>query len=148
MNRPGLELLASLEQQFSESKTLHLKGKAKVRLSQLSFADPIRPIDRSLVDGLKRDFKSEGCLHGDSNFSIPAVIDESSLTLITQGLNISQEDFKTASILCPGKFELPENIQLNCLHGQHRVVAASEHLSPGDRWWLVDIYGYGTFMGL
>lgn len=71
MNRPGLELLASLEQQFAESKARNLKGKARVRLSQLSFPNPIRPFNRELVNALKRNFKAEGCLQGDSNFSIP-----------------------------------------------------------------------------
>jgi hypothetical protein len=61
-NGPRLEFLASSEQQFVESKTLHLKGKARVRLLQLSFPNPIRPIDPKLVKNLRRNFKGEGCL--------------------------------------------------------------------------------------
>ncbi|OAF58914.1 hypothetical protein VC83_06258 [Pseudogymnoascus destructans] len=117
MNGPGLELLASLEQQFVESKTLHLKGKARVRLSQLSFPNPIRPIDPNLVKVLKRTFKSEGCLQQDSTFSLPAIIDDNSLTLALEGLGVGADRFKADSILSPAKFELPHNIQLACLHG-------------------------------
>ena len=144
MNGPGLELLASLEQQFVESKTRYLKGKARVRLSQLSFPNPIRPIDPKLVEVLKRNFKGEGCLHQDSTFSLPAIIDDDSLKLALEGLQVSADHFKAASILSPAKFELPQNIQLACLHSQHRVAAAAELLGPGDKWWLVDIYGQGT----
>lgn len=144
MNGPGLELLASLEQQFVESKTLHLKGKARVRLSQLSFPNPIRPIDPKLVKALKRNFKGEGCLQQDSAFSLPAVIDDNSLALALDELGVGADRFKDDSILCPEKFELPHNIQLACLHGQHRVAAAGELLVSGNKWWLVDIYGQGT----
>ncbi|OBT64130.1 hypothetical protein VE03_06282 [Pseudogymnoascus sp. 23342-1-I1] len=136
MNGPGLELLASLEQQFVESKTLHLKGKARVRLSQLSFPNPIRPIDPKLVKVLKRTFKGEGCLQQDSAFSLPAIIDDSSLTLALQELGVSADHFKADSILSPANFELPHNIQLACLHGQHRVAAAKEVLGSGNKWWL------------
>ncbi|ELR06575.1 hypothetical protein GMDG_08048, partial [Pseudogymnoascus destructans 20631-21] len=136
MNGPGLELLASLEQQFVESKTLHLKGKARVRLSQLSFPNPIRPIDPNLVKVLKRTFKSEGCLQQDSTFSLPAIIDDNSLTLALEGLGVGADRFKADSILSPAKFELPHNIQLACLHGQHRVAAAEKLLGSGNKWWL------------
>ncbi|OBT43216.1 hypothetical protein VE00_06383 [Pseudogymnoascus sp. WSF 3629] len=114
---PGLELLASLEQQFVESKTLHLKGKARVRLSQLSFPNPIRPIDPKLVKDLRRNFKGEGCLQQDSTFSLLAVIDDNSLALALEELGVSADRFKADSILSPAKFELPHNIQLACLHG-------------------------------
>jgi len=133
MNRLGLELLASLEQQFTDSKSLNLKGTARVRLSQLSFPDPIRPIEPEVVKALERDFKAEGCLQQDSNFSLPAIIDDDSLKLALEGLSVSLEHFKASSKLSPAKFELPHNIHLACLHGQHRVIAATEHLPPGDR---------------
>ena len=144
MNGPGLELLASLEQQFVKSKSLNLKGKARVRLTQLLFPNPIRPIDPKLVKVLKRNFKGEGCLQQDSTFSLPAIIDDDSLKLALEGLDVSADHFKAASILSPAKFELPHSIQLACLHGQHRVAAAAELLDPGNKWWLVDIYGQGT----
>jgi len=146
MNRHGLELLASFEQQFSDSKSLHLKGTARVRLSQLSFPNPIRPVEPEVLKTLKRDFKAEGCLQQDSNFSLPAIIDNDSLKLVLEGLQVSLEHFKAASKVSPAKFELPHNVQLACLHGQHRVIAATEHLPPGDRWWLVDLYGQGMYV--
>jgi hypothetical protein len=61
-NGPRLELLALLEQKFIKSKTLHLKGKAQVRLLQLSFLNLIRPINPKLIKNLKRNFKGKGCL--------------------------------------------------------------------------------------
>ncbi|KIM93529.1 hypothetical protein OIDMADRAFT_35637 [Oidiodendron maius Zn] len=143
MNRLGLELLASLEQRFADSKIAHLRGTARVRLSQLQFMNPIRPVDLKIVNALKRDFKAEGCLQHEVDFSVPALIDEASLSSALAMLHISTETFKATSALNPAEFELPGNLQLDCLHGQHRILAAAEFLPPGDRWWLVDIYGDG-----
>lgn len=42
MSSLGLQLLASLEKAFAESKALHFKGTVRVRLSQLDFPWPIR----------------------------------------------------------------------------------------------------------
>lgn len=143
MNHLGLELLASLEQNFAESKILNLTGTARVRLSQLLFLNPIRPIDRKIIDALKRDFKAEGCLQHEIDCSVPAIISDASRTLALEALNVSAERFKATSRNRPAEFELPSNVQLQCLHGQHRIVAATEYLPSGDRWWLVDIYGEG-----
>jgi hypothetical protein len=114
-----------------------------VHLSQLQFLNPIRPIDINIKKALKRDFKAEGCLQHEVNCSIPAIIDDTSLKSALATLNVSAENFKSISTSHPTKFELPGNLKLNCLHGQHRVLAATEYLPHGDRWWLVDIYGEG-----
>ena len=143
MNHLGLELLASLERNFAESKILHLKGSLRVRLSQLQFLHPIRPIDPTIIKALRRDFKAEGCLQHEVDCSIPAIIDDASLKSALAMLNVSAETFKSISTGHPTKFELPSNLKLKCLHGQHRILAASEYLPAGDRWWLVDIYGEG-----
>jgi hypothetical protein len=62
INHLGLELLALLERNFADSKIRHLKGTARVRLSQLLFLNPIRLINVKVVNTLKRDFKVEGYL--------------------------------------------------------------------------------------
>lgn len=145
MSPLGLELLASLERNFAENKALNFKGTARVRLSQLLFLDPIRPIDIKIVKALKRDFKAEGCLQHEVDCSIPAIIDDVSLTSALATFNVSAGSFKATSTSHPAKFELPSNLQLKCLHGQHRIIAATEYLPSGDRWWLVDIYGEGQY---
>lgn len=146
MNRLGLELLASLEQEFAESKIHHLKGTARVRLSQLQFLNPIRPVDLKIVNALKRDFKAEGCLQHEVGFSVPALIDNASLSSALAVLGISAESFKATSAINPAEIEFPNNVKLDCLHGQHRIIAAAEFLPLGDRWWLVDIYGEGQYV--
>ena len=142
-NRLGLALLASLEQRFAEDKTLHFKGTARVGLSQLQFLDPIRPIDVKIVKTLKRNFRAGGCLQHEAGFSIPAIIDDTSLSSALTKLHLSAESFKASSAIHPAGFTLPSNLQLDCLHGQHRIRAATEFLPSGDRWWLVDIYKEG-----
>jgi hypothetical protein len=146
MNYGGLEFLAKLEQDFAKSKIRHLKGSARVRLSSLVFYNPFRPIDTELKDSLKRDFKAEGCLQHEIDCSIPALIDNASFLSALEALNVSAESFKSLSNNHPTKFELPANLQLKCLHGQHRIAAAAEYLPYGDKWWLVDIYGEGQYI--
>jgi len=143
MSRLGLELLASLERKFAESKALHLQGTARVRLSQLFFLDPIRPIDKKVTNSLKRAFAAEGCLQHEVDYSVPAILDNISLQRALTSLMVTSESFKSTLTTKPPVFELPTGIQLQCLHGQHRIHAAEEYLPPGDRWWLVDIYSEG-----
>jgi len=146
MSRLGLELLASLERKFAESKARHLYGTARVRLSQLIFLDPIRPIDIKITTSIKRAFKAEGCLQHEADYSVPAILNHTCLQSALATLAVSLEGFKAALTAKPLIFELPSNLQLQCLHGLHRTHAATEYLPPGDRWWLVDIYSEGQFI--
>jgi hypothetical protein len=125
-----------------------LKGTICVRLSQLSFTNPIRPIDKKIITNLKRVFKIEGCLQNEKDYSVPAIISEVSFNRALSVAHVSAEDFKTVSSSNPAKYKLPPGITLECLHGQHRVLAATEYLPRGDGWWLVDIYGQGMLIVL
>jgi hypothetical protein len=133
-----LGLLAALERKFAKSKASNFLGTARVRLSQLEFPNPIRPFDKKLILALKRDFKAEGCLQHERDCSIPAMINDSGFAHVLENLNINSENFKATTAFQPAKFELPDNIQLHCLHGRHRTHAATQYLPIKDRWWLVD----------
>ena len=146
MASSGLSLLAALEKQFAESKDRNFLGTARVRLSQLSFPDPIRPLDKKLILALERDFKAEGCLQHERECSIPAIIDDSGFAHILVRLNINAETFKATSACHPDRFEFPDNFQLHCLHGLHRTHAAKKYLPVKDRWWLVDLYSDSQYI--
>ncbi|KAM3074504.1 hypothetical protein ACMFMF_006511 [Clarireedia jacksonii] len=140
MNSLGLRLLASLEKDLAEKKALHFRGTAKVRTTQLKFLDPIRPVDQKIVDSLIRDFGAEGCLQHEKDCSVPAIVADIDYQQILSHLSLNEEDFKTKSILQPTSYNIPLHINLNCLHGQHRILAANSYLPSGDRWWLVDLF--------
>jgi hypothetical protein len=143
MNYSGPELLARLEREFAEDKIANFKGTARVRISQLLFPNPIRPLNKKIRVELKRKFGREGCLQNERDCTIPAVIDDSILHVVFEKLGVSAESFKANSISNPTKFEIPGGLNVECLHGQHRVAAAAEYLPPEHRWWRVDIYGSG-----
>ncbi|TGO32402.1 hypothetical protein BHYA_0321g00090 [Botrytis hyacinthi] len=143
MNSLGLRLLASLEKEFAKNKASHYRGTARIRTSQLLFPDPLRPKDEKLVDTLKRDFRGEGCLQHERDCSVPAIISDDAYHQILTHLNITSEQLRQNSTTNPTLYEIPHSVTLNCLHGQHRILAASSYLPPGDRWWLVDLFGPG-----
>lgn len=143
MNSLGLKLLARLEKEFADSKSRSLRGTIRARLTQLRFPNPFRDIDQKNVAILKRNFETEGCLQHDRECSVPATIEATVFRRVLQKLSVDAETFKTTSASYPAHYVLPGDTQLSCLHGKHRIVAASEFLPPGDRWWLVDIYDDG-----
>jgi hypothetical protein len=143
MSFSGPEQLAKLEREFDQNLKANKRGTAYVRISQLSFPNPLRRIDRKIVDKLKRDFGKEGCLVHQQGCSIPAVLDEDEFRIGLEKLSASPESFKANSPNSPPRFELSINAKLPCLHGQHRIHAAAEYLPPEDRWWMVDLYGQG-----
>jgi hypothetical protein len=143
MSLSGLEQLAKLEREFDQNLKANIRGTAYVRISQLSFPNPLRQIDPKIVDKIKRDFGKEGCLVHQQGCSIPAVLNEDEFRICLENLGVSLESFKTNSPNSPPRFELPINAKLPCLHGQHRIRAAAEYLPPEERWWMVDLYGEG-----
>ncbi|KAK6609669.1 hypothetical protein H4I96_03600 [Botrytis cinerea] len=143
MNSLGLRLLASLEKEFAKNKASHYKGTARVRTSQLLFPDPLRPRDEKLIESIKRDFRGEGCLQHERDCSVPAIITDDAYQQILMHFNITSDQLRQNSTTNPTFYEIPHGINLNCLHGQHRILAASSYLPPGDRWWLVDLFGPG-----
>ena len=140
MASSGVKRLAELEKTFAESKSRHLLGTARVRISQLEFQDPIRPLDQKIVTELLRDFKAEGCLQHEHDCSVPAIIDENGFFHILRHLEVDADHFKTTSTSQSAHFKLPDDVQLQCLHGLHRIYAASKYLPIMESWWLVDLY--------
>jgi hypothetical protein len=137
--------LASLEKEFAEKKALHFRGTARVRTTQLQFLDPFRPIDQKIIDALIRDFGAEGCLQHNKDCSVPAIVTDHEYQQVLSHISLNTEEFKTKSTLQPTLYEIPIHLKLNCLHGQHRIVAANSYLPSGDRWWLVDLFSSGMY---
>jgi hypothetical protein len=134
------EILAALEQKISEDKHAKYKGTAQISIEHLDFPHPCRQVDKKIIEQLKRDFEGEGCIKDQPNNWIPAVIHDSTLQAALEKLATSTEKFKAASKEKPLQLHFPHGVKLECLHGQHRILAAKEFLDQSDLWWTVDLY--------
>lgn len=137
------ETLTAIDERVYRDKLAKYLGSARVWITHLDFPYPSRQINRRIITQLKRDFDGEGCIKEQPDHRIPAVIDNSVLRAGLQRLAISTETFRATSKDNPPQLHLGSGIKLECLHGQHRVVAAKEHLVPSLRWWIVDLYSSG-----
>jgi hypothetical protein len=138
------ETLTAIEQRIARDKLAKFKGAARVSIHNLDFPHPIRGIDKKAIQQLIRDFDGEGCIRAEPSHRIPAVIDNSILQAALQKMKtpLTAESFK-AKADNPPILKLGSGVKLECLHGQHRVLAAKEHLPASQWWWVVDLYGTG-----
>jgi hypothetical protein len=74
---------------------------------------------------------------------IPAIIEDTILQTGLEQLAINTDAFKALSNSNPPTLDLGRDVKLECLHGQHRILAAKEFLAPSKRWWVVDLYSTG-----
>jgi hypothetical protein len=132
--------LTAREQRISTDKVAKYKGTAQVAFENLSFPHPYRQIDRKIFERLKRDFEGEGCIKAANR--IPAVIDDATFRAELQKLEVESKDFRAGSSEDPPLFTLG-SVKLECLHGQHRILAVEEFLDRSKRWWIVDLFGTG-----
>ncbi|KAH6661610.1 hypothetical protein B0J14DRAFT_690371 [Halenospora varia] len=140
MESAGPETLTAIEQKVCKDTLAKYMGSARVWITHLDFPHPSRQIDRKVIAQLKRDFDGEGCIQEKPDHRIPAIIEDTVLQAGLQRLAISAETFRTTSRDNPPQLHLGSGVKLECLHGQHRAVAAKEHLVPSLRWWIVDLY--------
>ena len=142
METSGLESLAAIEQRILNDKLAKFKGAARVMIEHLEFPHPIRQIDKKTIRQLVRDFDGEGCIREEPSHRIPVIMDNSILRAALEKISLTAETFR-ASADHPPILELGGDVKVECLHGQHRVLAAKEHLPASQRWWVVEVYGTG-----
>lgn len=137
-------VLAARDHRVSADKHAKYRGSAQVYLEHLDFPHPCRHVDISVIEQLSRNFEGEGCMR-DTN-RIPAIIDDVILFAALSKLGINNEAFKAISNSAPPLFQLERDVKVECLHGQHRILAAKKFLKPKDRWWIVDFYSNGQYL--
>lgn len=135
--------MAAFEKQVSDDKALNFKGTARIYFSHLDFPSPVRLVDPQIVKSLNRTFAIAGCLQSELDYRIPAIIKSQTIDSALEALGISAETFKATSSHQPRVLQLPDGVRLECLHGQHRILAAASALPVSDHWWTVDLYGNG-----
>lgn len=143
METSSQEDLTAIEQRIASDKLAKFTGAARVSIQHLEFQYPTRQIDRKAIRQLIRDFDGEGYIREEPSHRIPVIVDNSILQAALEKLSLTTEIFR-AKADNPPFLELESGVKLECLHGQHRIVAAQEHLAPSQWWWAVDIYGTGS----
>jgi Protein of unknown function (DUF3723) len=137
-------LLNAREERISADKLAKYRGSARVSIEHLEFPHPCRQIDTKVIKRLIRDFEGEGCIKETNR--IPAIIDDSTLYAGLKKLAMSAESFKTVSNSAPPWLDLQPDMKVECLHGQHRILAAQQFLAASKRWWIVDFYSTGKYI--
>jgi len=127
---------------LAEDRSENFRGTVRVGLRRLAFAPEYsRQIDRKNVERLKKIFSKPGaCLRLSPPNCIPAVIDQQDLDLAIQSTGTTLEALLDSSEKEPLMLKLAPGYSLQCLHGQHRILAALEVLEPRDEWWTVHLY--------
>jgi hypothetical protein len=122
----------------------HFKGFARVNLSALNFSHPLsarhRRVSEKKVSRLLRIFRAEGCNRDDEKHFVTGVVrDEQLGGAVRSGgclRDVPAETWENVPVL---RVE-----SVACLNGWHRISAAKEYLTGGDRWWVIRIYTEGN----
>ena len=128
------------QQAFSERSRAYL-GRAKILIHKLVFeADKsceARPLDGKNVSRLHNIFELKGCSRLNPDNYVSTLINRKVLTdALGKGgsLDVSLSGCGELSLL-----EVKE--PLICLHGRHRLAAATRYFfQPGQKWWIVNLY--------
>ena len=129
------------ERKLAEDREENFRGTARVSLRKLIFKPEYsRDVDKKNIKRLKRIFERQGCLRLSPSNHVPAIIAEQDLKVVLQHSGKTLEDLLNSAQDAPPKLTLPPNYMLECLHGQHRILAALETLTPKEEWWTVDLY--------
>ena len=136
-----------LATQVDNERRIQFIGTANVSLESLQFpSKSSRSVDPRNVSRLQNLFLTEGCYRQNLHHHIAAEISASQLAEVLSASNVSE------AILSEGNgtdtyphLEFSTGKKLDCLNGQHRILAASSVLTPPDRYWPVDLYRAGEW---
>ncbi|CUS07176.1 unnamed protein product, partial [Tuber aestivum] len=118
------------------------KGTARLSITSLRFSENgVRAINQRNIDRLVNIYRVRGCLRREREHRIPALIESSALATALE-VSGAVPDTLLGSEDDPPLLVFPE-ASVECLHGQHRILAASRYLEDNNRWWVVDLYDQG-----
>jgi hypothetical protein len=139
--RPSIAL--ELERQIFNDKAANYRGAARIKLANLDleFPDRKRIEDQKNVDRLVRNYRFEGCLRLEPDHYVPALIEDDILSNTLQASGLESAALLRFSE--PPLLLLPDGLKLKGLEGQHRLLAGSKFLLPGEKDWGVELYSAG-----
>lgn len=137
-----------LEREIFDDKSANYRGAARISLANLDleFPDRKRTLDDTNVDRLVRNFELEGCLRLEPEHYVPALIDDEILSAALRESGLEQAALLSFSE--PPELLLPDGLKLRALEGQHRLLAGSRFLLPGERDWVVQLYSAGSWSAM
>ncbi|KAK6810740.1 hypothetical protein RU639_013617 [Aspergillus parasiticus] len=113
------------------------QGSARVNLSLIEIG-PEWQLNNENVDALSRVFEKKGVYPLQRENHVEVKVSRANLERALRESGVTADELRQSE---PASF--PElkfaGVQLDCLHGKHRVQAARRMLPPF-RWWIVDIY--------
>lgn len=138
------------ERRLATERSLKFRGTASIKLEVLHFQQDKRE-DHERQKNTKRlenIFRDAGYDRLDLRNHIVAVIDQQRLDASIRDSGISAQKLFADPRDGYPKLDFPPGYQLECLHGQARVEAATKVLPLGDKRWTVDLYlsGKGCFV--
>jgi Protein of unknown function (DUF3723) len=119
-------------------------GTARIWIEALHFRRKgLREPDERHVEYLKGCFREGGCRPLEKQNHISAVVRPEVLEQVLRASGIEHSALLHNQPQGYAELEFPPGLQVECLHGQHRVLAAAAVLEPEDKWWAVDLYRTG-----
>ena len=132
------------DRQLEAERRVKYRGTARIGLEWLHFhSEKRRELDRRNVERLKTIIRKD-CRRLDVHNHIQALVEQEHLDVALRISRVERGDLLSHP---PPELVFPPGYQLECLHGQHRIQAGKEVLSPGDRWWTVELYISGKARG-
>ena len=126
-------------------RRLMYQGSARISLDVLHFGrGQPRELDIDHVEFLKKCFRNEDCQRLPARNHVPAIISRQQLVNAMHGSGVSAQQLLAGELSDYPRLEFPTGVQLDCLHGRHRIEAGQEFLLPTEKWWIVDLYLSGT----
>ncbi|KAK5094390.1 hypothetical protein LTS08_008609 [Lithohypha guttulata] len=138
----GAQRAAALaETQLARAKREYFQGCAKIPLRDLDFThSSARDLNEANIKRLLTSFELTGCQRIDAQHHVPAVLDLRLLRAALREAGASADDLQSDDPTRWPVLTLAAGVHIECLHGQHRIVAARKYLSNSDQWWVVDLY--------
>lgn len=136
-------LFTDAEHQLTAERALKYQGTAKIDLNEITFSSSFtQECDPRNIARLCEVFRKDGCRRLDPRNHVTGVVDKQSLKRARQAASVTKQDLLTNP---PDRYpHLHFQVgDVKCLHGQHRLKAASDILPPSERWWVVDLYRDG-----
>ncbi|KAJ6116586.1 hypothetical protein N7512_006311 [Penicillium capsulatum] len=125
----------------SGKKRRCFRGRAKIFLDHLDYhgISSRGKVDEKHVEQLINVFRSEGCMRlHDPEHYVPGLISSEELTRA-----VSYSKIRRLHLMQDGEppiLNLPDNLKIRVLHGEHRMRAAERFLEPREKWWVVMLY--------
>ena len=136
-----------VNRRIEEERRAKYRGTASIKLTALRFQASSERWKRNSakgnVDCLKRMFQEErGCRQEDARHHAIAIISQHHLDAALEAAGIPATRLLTDSLPYP-ELELPPHVQLECLQGRDRILAADDVLVGLEKRWVVNLFLHG-----